>query len=284
MKILAKRIIGEYNSVRIFEIYISSSEIARTAKPGQFIVVMVNERGERIPLTIVETDEEKGVVRVIFQEIGFTTRLLAKLEPDESLYAVLGPLGREAQIGEEYKDLVLIGGGVGIAEVYPVLRKARQRKDRYIITILGARNEGLLILRDEMKELSDELICTTDDGSYGMKGNALDALKEVLGKRKVDFVYAVGPIKMMEAISNYTRQFNIRTVVCLNPIMVDGTGMCGSCRVTVGGEVKFACVDGPDFDGHKVDWQELSQRLRMYEEQEKQISATYIKNERGGQS
>jgi ferredoxin--NADP+ reductase len=280
LKILAKRIIGEYNSVRIFEIYIFSPEIARTAKPGQFIVVMVNERGERIPLTIVETDEDKGSLRVIFQEIGFTTRLLAKINPGESLYAVLGPLGREAQIGEEYKNLVLVGGGVGIAEIYPVLREARQIEDRYIITILGARNEGLLILRDQIRKLCDELICTTDDGSYGMKGNALDALKELLEKREVDFVYAVGPLKMMEAISNYTRQFNIKTVVCLNPIMVDGTGMCGSCRVTIAGEIKFACIDGPDFDGHQVDWQELSQRLRMYEKQERQILGGLDKNER----
>lgn len=239
------------------------------------MVLMAAEQGERIPLTVVDTDKQKGVITLIFQEAGFTTKLLGKMKAGDSLYALAGPLGRATEI-KNYGKVILIGGGVGIAEIYPVAR-ALKGAGNNITIILGARTKGLLILEKELKEVADELFIATDDGSYGRKGFVTDILSELLpctlhpAPFTLDLVYAVGPIPMMKKVSLLGREFNIRTIVSLNALMVDATGMCGCCRVTVAGETKFACVDGPEFEGDKVDWDELEKRNRIYATQEKHI-------------
>jgi len=229
----------------------------------------VVENGERIPLTITETDLLSGTITLIFQEVGFTTKLLNKLNVGDEIYHIVGPLGKPTEI-KFYGTVVLVGGGVGTAEIYPVA-KALKEKNNKIITIIGARNKNLVILEDEFRKISDELFITTDDGSYGRKGLVTDILQEVINKEKIDIVYAVGPVVMMKAVSQLTKNFNIPTVVSLNTIMVDGTGMCGSCRITYDGKIKYVCCDGPEFDGHKVDWDEILKRSKTYIDQEQKI-------------
>lgn len=269
MKIISKEILSDIQGVKVCKIEVLASDIARYALPGEFIVLMVSEKGERIPLTIVDTDKNKGVITLIFQEAGLTTKLLGKLEVGDSLYALVGPLGHPTEI-KKYGKVILVGGGVGIAEIYPVA-KALRSAGNHVTTVLGARTKNLLILEKELKSVSDEFFVTTDDGSYSRKGFTTDVLTELLEKDKYDLVYAVGPIPMMKRVCSVAGNFGVKTVVSLNPLMIDATGMCGCCRVTVGGEVKFSCVDGPEFDGSEVDWNELVKRNNVYAEKEKHI-------------
>lgn len=242
--------------------------VAKKILPGQFVVIIVDEKGERVPLTVVDSDKENGTITLIFQEVGKTTCRLGELKAGDAILNLLGPLGKPTEI-KKLGRIITVGGGVGIAEAYPVTRAFKETGNK-VISIIGARNKSLLILEQDLRKVSDKLIVTTDDGSYGRKGNVCDALKEVLAVTKVDLVYAIGPVPMMRIVSEMTRPYGIKTVVNLNPIMVDATGMCGSCRVCVKGETKFGCVDGPEFDGHLVDFEELQKRLNLFSEQEKQ--------------
>jgi ferredoxin--NADP+ reductase len=269
MKIINKKVINDVGGVRITQLDIQSSDIAAKALPGQFVMLMVNEKGERIPLTLVNTDKDKGVVSLIFQEAGFTTKSLGKLNPGDTLYSLVGPLGHPTEI-RKYGKVILVGGGVGIAEILPVARALKEAGNN-ITTILGSRNKELLILEAELKSASQEIHIMTDDGSYGRKGFTTDMLKELLSKDKYDLIYSVGPIPMMKRVALVSKEYNTRTFVSLNALMVDATGMCGCCRVSVSGEVKFSCIDGPDFDAHGVDWEELEKRNKVYSVQEKHI-------------
>lgn len=269
MKILQRDILGAAQDTRIIRLIIAEPRIARKALPGQFIVLMVDERGERIPLTIVDADPSRGTVTVIFQVLGLTTKLLEGVKAGDSLYAMVGPLGHATEI-KKYGRLILVGGGVGIAEIYPVA-KALKKAGNHVTAIIGSRNKGLLILEDELKKTSDALYITTDDGSSGRRGFTTEVLDELLKKDSYGLVYAVGPIPMMRRAAEVTKGYNVRTIVSLNTIMVDGTGMCGCCRVTIGREVKFSCVDGPEFDAHSVDWDELAKRNMVYCDKEKHI-------------
>lgn len=269
MRIISKKILADIQGTKITSIKIEAPSIAKKAKPGQFVVLMVTEQGERIPLTVVDADINSGVITLIFQEAGFTTKILGKLKEGDSLFALAGPLGHPTEI-KKYGKVVLVGGGVGIAEIYPVA-KALKLAGNNVITILGARTKDLLILENELKNASSQIYIATDDGSYGRKAFTTDILKEELGKGGVDLVYAVGPIPMMKRVSQVTAGFNVKTLVSLNALMVDATGMCGCCRVTVLGQTKFSCVDGPEFDAHGVDWAELEKRNKIYLDKEKHI-------------
>lgn len=269
MKIVYKEIIANTQDTKITKIIIDSPEIAQKAKPGEFVVLMADEKGERIPLTIVSAEPLSGLVTLIFQELGFSTKLLGKFNKGDSLYAMAGPFGRPTEI-KYYGKVIVIGGGVGIAVILPVAY-ALKKAGNNVISILGARTKELLILESEMRESSDDIYITTDDGSYGQKGFVTDVLKDLLNKAEYEIVYAAGPISMMEMVSKVTKGFNVKTVVSLNSIMIDATGMCGGCRVTVGNEVKFTCIDGPEFDGHLVDWDNLKKRSRVYADKENHI-------------
>lgn len=241
--------------------------IAAKAKPGQFVVCRVNEWGERFPLTLVDWNREKGTIVLIFQEVGASTKKLGMLKVGDRIMDVIGPLGKPSEI-KKYGEVAVVGGGVGIASIYPQVRALKRAGNR-VVSILGARTAKLLILEEEISKFSDEVYVSTDDGSKGYKGFVSDVLRKLLAEgRRFDYVFAVGPVPMMRAVAEVTCPHGIKTVVSLNPIMVDGTGMCGACRVTVGGEVKFTCVDGPEFDAHKVNFKELMNRLRMYVEEE----------------
>ena len=246
---------------------IEAPKIARKAKPGQFVILKVGEEGERIPLTMAETDAEKGTITVIYMVVGKSTALFKTLQVGDSYQDIIGPLGKPTHI-EKLGKIVCVGGGTGIAVLHPITR-AMKEIGNHVITIIGARSKDLLILEDKMKAASHDLRVCTDDGSYGHHGFVTEVLKEILEKEKIDQVVAIGPVPMMKFVSLITKQYNVPTLVSLNPIMVDGTGMCGGCRVTVGGKTKFACVDGPEFDGHQVDYDELMLRLQAYCEDEK---------------
>jgi len=264
-EILAKESLAPVTKLMV----ISAPEVARKAKAGQFVIVRVVEEGERIPLTIADYDREEGTITIVFQEVGKTTLHLGMLEVGDRLASFTGPLGNPTEV-EHYGTVVCVGGGVGIAAVYPIARALKEAGNR-VISIIGARNKELLIWEDRMRSVSDEIIVCTDDGSYGRKALVTEPLKELMEERaeEIDRVWAVGPAIMMKFCSLTTKPFGVKTIVSLNPIMVDGTGMCGSCRVEVGGETKFTCVDGPEFDGHQVDWDLLLARLRIYVEEEK---------------
>ncbi|MGD9115718.1 MAG: sulfide/dihydroorotate dehydrogenase-like FAD/NAD-binding protein [Dehalococcoidia bacterium] len=241
--------------------------VAKKARAGQFVVVRIDEKGERIPLTIADYDQKEGTVTIVFMEVGATTARLAKLNAGDSVADFVGPLGVPAEI-ENYGTVVCVAGGVGAAPVAPIARALKQAGNK-IITILGARSKELLFWEDVLKASSDRMIVTTDDGTYGLKGVVTEPLKELLESEKIDRVVAIGPVVMMKFCSLTTQPFGVKTIVSLNPIMVDGTGMCGCCRVAVGGETKFACVDGPDFDGHQVDWDLMGARQQIYVEEER---------------
>jgi len=242
--------------------------IARKAKAGQFVMLMIDDKGERIPLTLADWNPEKGTVTVIALEAGKTTMKLGTLKKGDHLRSIVGPLGIETHT-QGLGTVVCVGGGIGIALMFPIVRAMKQAGNK-VISIMGARTKDLLIMEKEVRAYSDEIYVCTDDGSYGHHGFVSDILKKLLEeKRKIDVVYAVGPVIMMKVISDLTRPFGVKTIVSLNPIMVDGTGMCGSCRVQVDGKTKFGCVDGPDFDGHKVDFELLIARNRRYLEEEK---------------
>lgn len=241
--------------------------IARKCLPGQFVILRIDEEGERIPLTIADFNRAEGTISLIFQEVGETTRQLGSLNEGDALLDLAGPLGMATEI-ENFGTVVCVGGGIGVAPLYPITRAYKEAGNR-VISIIGARNADLLILEREMAAISDELIVTTDDGSKGRKGLVIHPLKELLSSQKIDRVMAIGPVIMMKSVAEVTRPFGVRTLVSLNPIMVDGTGMCGGCRVSVGNKNKFACVDGPEFDGHQVDFDGLMARQRMYHEHER---------------
>lgn len=263
-EITGTRMIGP--DVKRFDIH--APRIAAKQHPGQFVILRLHETGERIPLTIAGADPESGTITLIVQGIGKTTRLLNQLEAGDELRDLVGPLGRASEV-ERYGRVVVVGGGVGTAIALPVAR-ALKAAGNHVAAIVGARHEGLLILLDEMREASHELHIMTDDGSAGDKGFVTGRLQELIDAPEgVDYVMAIGPLPMMAAVAEVTRARGIRTVVSLNPIMVDGTGMCGGCRVQVGGETRFACVDGPEFDAHLVDFKNLSQRNSVYRAQEK---------------
>jgi ferredoxin--NADP+ reductase len=242
--------------------------ITQKAKAGQFVVLRINEEGERIPMSITDLDPETGILTIIFQEVGKSTAHLATFKKGDALADVVGPLGVPTHI-ENFGTCVCVGGGIGIAPIHFVTKALKHAGNR-VISIIGARSKDLLILEEEMRSLSDELMISTDDGTYGHKGFVTDLLTRLLSseKEKVKFIMAIGPVIMMKAVCGVTGPRGIRTLVSLNPVMVDGTGMCGACRVTVGGKTKFACVDGPDFDGLQVDFNELIKRQAMYQKQE----------------
>jgi len=273
MKIVKKEIIAKNSSTKIIKLEVYSPQIAKESLAGQFVVVMVYEVGERIPLTIVDKDRIKGTITLIAQKAGFTTHILGDLNVGESFYALAGPLGHPTKI-KKYGRVILVGGGVGIAEIYPVA-KALKEKENTITTILGARNKDSLILKDELKDVSDEIHICTDDGSAGKKGFTTDILSSLINDDSRDdpckLIYAVGPIPMMEKVAILARNKKIKSLASLNALMVDATGMCGCCRVTVGGKVKFACVDGPEFDSSLIDWDELKKRSGMYRDKENHI-------------
>lgn len=264
-KILEKRILNS----EVTALTLDASLIAKKVQPGQFVIVRADEKGERVPLTVADFDREKGTVTIIFQAIGFSTKKLAKFNVGNSIADCVGPLGLATEFGTPKKAIV-IGGGVGCAIAYPQA-KALYNMGVDTTVIAGFRNKDIVILEDEMKAVSNQLFVTTDDGSYGTKGFVTDVLKDLISKDTYDLVIAIGPIPMMKFVSKTTEEQNIKTIVSLNPIMIDGTGMCGGCRVTVGGEVKFACVDGPDFDGHKVDFDELMRRNSFYRGEEAHV-------------
>ena len=242
--------------------------IARKAEPGQFIILRVDEAGERIPLTIADYDREKGSVSIIFQIVGATTEKLNHLEEGDSLHDFVGPLGIASHT-EGLKKVAVIGGGVGSAIAYPIAKKLHAQGAE-VHAIVGFRNKDLVILEDEFRAVSDLCKVMTDDGSYGEKGLVTNALKSLLDAgEQYDEVIAIGPLVMMKFVCQLTKEYNVKTVVSMNPIMIDGTGMCGGCRLTVGGETKFACVDGPDFDGHLVDFDEAMERSNMYKDFER---------------
>ena len=263
-KVLRKKVLND--SVTLLEV--DAPLVARKALAGQFIILRIDEEGERIPLTIADYDREKGSVTIIFQKVGLTTQLLGDLEVGDEIRDFVGPLGLPTEIGAAVKRVCVVGGGVGCAIAYPQA-KSLHNAGVAVDVIAGFRNKDIVILEEEFRAVCDNLYLTTDDGSYGEKGFVTDKLKSLIDAgNRYDLVIAIGPIPMMKFVSKTTEPYGIKTLVSLNPIMVDGTGMCGGCRVTVGGKVKFACVDGPDFDGHQVDFDELMNRNSLYRERE----------------
>lgn len=263
-KILVKKELAP--KVHYFEI--SAPKIAKKALPGQFVVLRIDEKGERIPITIADKDLAEGKITILVQEVGKTTLQLSNLKEGDYILDISGPLGVPTEI-KKFGVVCGLGGGFGIATLH-LIAKELKKVDNYIINIIGARNKELLIMEDEMKKTSDEFYITTDDGSYGEKGFVIDPLKRMIEQgKKIDLVFAIGPVPMMRATSEVTKPHNIKTIVSLNPIMIDATGMCGVCRVEIGGVTKFSCVHGPDFDGHLVNFDLLVKRQRTYLEQER---------------
>jgi ferredoxin--NADP+ reductase len=242
--------------------------IAKKAKPGQFVILKANEDGERIPLTMADTDPDKGTITIIYMVVGKSTALFKTLKEGDGFQDVIGPLGKPTHL-EKVGKVVCVGGGTGVAVLHPITRALKQVGND-VTCIIGARTKDLLILESQMKSASHDLKVCTDDGTYGHHGFVTDVLKDALEGGDVKLVVAIGPVPMMRAVANLTRPYEVKTLVSLNPIMIDGTGMCGGCRVSVGGETKFACVDGPEFDGHQVNFDELMLRLQAYCEEEKE--------------
>ncbi|MFC2045443.1 sulfide/dihydroorotate dehydrogenase-like FAD/NAD-binding protein [Chloroflexota bacterium] len=247
---------------------IAAPAVAKKAQAGQFIIIKIDEKGERIPLTIADWDREEGSMTIVFMEVGTTTRRLATLNVGDSVASFVGPLGLPTHI-EKFGTVICVAGGVGVAPIAPIARAMREAGNK-VISIMGARSKDLMFWENRLRSVSDELIVTTDDGSYGRKGLVTEPLKELLeSDQKIDHVVAIGPSIMMKFACKTTEPFGVKTMVSLNPIMVDGTGMCGCCRVSINGQTKFTCVDGPDFDGHQVDWDLLLARQRTYLDEEK---------------
>ncbi|MFH1100855.1 MAG: sulfide/dihydroorotate dehydrogenase-like FAD/NAD-binding protein [Methanobacteriota archaeon] len=261
--ILEKKVLSDTVKLMV----IKAPLVAKKAQPGQFIILRIDEKGERIPLTIADSDPKKGTITIIYLEVGKTTKKLGTLKVGDSLLNFAGPLGMPSEV-KKYGTVVCIGGGVGIAPLYPIV-KALKQAGNHVISILGAKTKDLLLLEKEISEFSDEFYIATDDGSKGQKGFVSTVLQQLIDKKqRIDMVMAIGPIIMMKVVANLTRKYNIKTLVSLNPIMVDGTGMCGGCRVSVGDKTKFACVDGPEFDGHLVDFDNLMLRNRRFVHEE----------------
>jgi len=264
-KILEKTQMAENT---VCQLKIDAPRIARKAKPGQFVVLRANETGERIPLTMAGTDPSAGTVTLIFQVVGKSTALLRTLDVGDAIVDIIGPLGKPTHI-ENLGTVICVGGGTGVAVMYPIT-KAYKDAGNHVIAIIGSRTKDLLILEDEMRAASHDLRVTTDDGSYGHHGFVTDVLRKILDEKKeVRLIVGIGPVPMMKFLCKMTKEYGVKTVVSLNPIMVDATGMCGACRVTVAGRTRFCCVDGPEFDGHEVDYDELVKRQRAYLTEEK---------------
>lgn len=279
-KILAKEQLSE----NVFKMVLDAPKIAQKRKAGQFVVIRIHEEGERVPLTIADADAAKGTVTIIFQVVGKSTGQLSDLNAGDELVDLVGPLGKATHI-EKVGTVACIGGGVGIAPVYPITQ-ALKNAGNHVISIIGARTKDLIFMEDEMKAVSDEFIVTTDDGTYGFHGFVSQALenKYLMPGTKIDMVVAIGPVPMMRAVCDTTKKYNVKTFVSLNSIMVDATGMCGACRVSVGGKTRFVCVDGPEFDGHQVDFRELMDRQKIYLPEEKDCYDHYCscKHGKGG--
>ncbi len=257
--------------IDLFEVH--APDIASKAQPGQFVILTIQEKGERVPLNIAGYDREKGTITIVFNEVGKTTKQLGTFKEGDSIPNIAGPLGNPSEI-QKFGRVLCIGGGVMTAPLYLVAKALREAGNE-VIVVVGARIKDLLILEEEMEKIANEFYVTTDDGSKGYKG--LEFLKEILGKKKFDRAVVMGPVVMMKTVSEITKPFNVKTMVTLTPIMVDGMGMCGACRVTVKGETKFGCVDGPEFDGHMVDFDELIKRQHVYLPEERLASVFYEK-------
>lgn len=260
-------------TVTLMEVY--APEIAKKAKPGQFIILRVDEFGERIPLTIADYDIHQGTITIIYQIVGVTTRKLNLLNEGEQILDFVGPLGKATEL-EDLNDVCIVGGGVGSAIALPIA-KALKNQGAQVDTILGFRTGDLVILEEEFQKFSDNLYLMTDDGTRGQKGLVTDALSELLKTKKYDLVIAIGPLVMMKYVTLLTKEYHQKTIVSMNPVMIDGTGMCGGCRITVDGKIKFACVDGPDFDAFKVDFDEAIARSKMYYQQERERDCRMVK-------
>ena len=263
---------------KLFEV--QAPAVAHKGQAGQFVIVRIHEEGERIPLTIADYDRERGTITLVFQEVGKTTMQMGTMQPGDRFASFTGPLGLPSEI-EHYGTVLCVGGGVGIAPVYPIAR-ALKRAGNTVLSIIGARNKDLLFWEDRMRAVSDELIVCTDDGSYGRKALVTIPMKELLEadrRQRIEHIWAIGPAIMMKFCCLTTQPFGVPTIVSLNSIMVDGTGMCGACRVEVGGQTRFVCVDGPEFDGHLVDWDLLMARQRLYLEQEKKALELFEKGQ-----
>ena len=275
---------------------IQAPYIARNAKVGNFIVLRLNKKGERIPLTIADSDRDKGTITILFQRVGKTTESLGMLNAGDKIQDVVGPLGHATPI-EIYGNCVLVAGGIGAATLYPIIKalKGVSKLDNitkeneinppsplfnHITVIMGARTKELLIWEDKFRQFADECFVTTDDGSYGRKGLVTDVLKEVVESKSIALAVAVGPVRMMKAVSDLTKPYGVKTIVSLNPLMVEATGMCGACRVKIAGETRFACIDGPEFDGHDVDFQELESRLKFYKDEEEQALHLFLRKKK----
>lgn len=273
-KILDKKIL----TPKIERMVIHAPYIAKHAKAGNFVVLRLNEKGERIPLTIADSDGGTGTITILFQKVGKTTEELGTFSAGDTIRDIAGPLGHPAP-AKKYGNCVLVGGGIGVATLYPII-KALKKINNTITVILGARTKEFLIWEDNFREYSDEVFVTTDDGSYGRKGLVTNMLKEVIQRKPIALVIAVGPVKMMQAVSDLTRPYGIKTIVSLNSLMVEGIGMCGACRVTIGGRTRFTCIDGPEFDGHEVDFKELENRLTFYREEEEKTYNLFLGTKR----
>ena len=275
-RIMEKRLLAP----AVHQLVVEAPLVARRARPGNFVIVRTDETGERIPLTIADYDPEKGTVMLVVHEVGKSTMDIGLMEEGDSFTDVAGPLGQATPI-KKVGTIVGVAGGIGVAPLLPQI-KLHKEIGNHVITIVGARTRDLLILKDETEQASHEVIFATDDGSFGYHGFVTGALEELIEQgRQIDEVTAIGPVRMMQATCNLTRKYNIPTLVSLNAVMVDGTGMCGCCRVTVGGETKFSCVDGPDFDGHKVDFDELASRQAFFRDEEN-LARELAEQKRGG--
>jgi len=246
---------------------IKAPNVAKKIRPGNFVMLRISERGERVPMSVADFDRSKGTITMLFKEFGKTTRELSRMKKGDGIMNFVGPLGNATEI-EKFGKVVCIGGGIGIGPIYPIAREMK-KAGNHVISIIGARSKDMMVFEEEIRNVSDELYVAIDDGSYGQKGFVSDVLQKMLEEgRKIDRVIAIGPLIMMKTVSEVTKPYGIKTIVSLNPIMVDGTGMCGSCRVTVGSKTKFVCVDGPEFDGHEVDFDSIILRNKRFSEEE----------------
>ena len=278
VKILQK----EFLNPSVFKVVLNVPMIAKKAKPGQFVIVRVEENGERIPLTISDYNAEEGTISLVIQVVGASTKKFSMLDKGDLLQTVVGPLGKPSEL-QDIKRVCVVGGGVGCAIAYPVL-KALKNQGAVADAVIGFRTKDLVIFEKEFAAIADQFKLMTDDGTHGEKGLVTTALKELIDSgRNYDTVIAIGPIPMMKFVAKLTKEYGIHTIVSMNPIMIDGTGMCGGCRLTVGGEMKFACIDGPDFDAHKIDFDELMDRNRMYADFEKHAYETTCNLFKGAQ-
>ena len=273
---MSKIIEKEFFSEAVVKLVVEAPHIAKSRKAGHFVIVKTGEKGERIPLTISDADVEKGTITLIIQKVGVTSTKICQLEPGDDITDVVGPLGKPTHI-EKLGTVLASGGGVGVAPLLPIVKAFKEAGNR-VITVLAARMKDLIILEEQMREYSDEVIIMTDDGSYGKKGLVTQGMEEVILREKVDLAVTVGPAVMMKFATILTAKYEIPTVASLNTLMVDGTGMCGACRVSVGGETKFVCVDGPEFDAHQVDFDEMLLRLDSYKPSEAEAFESYLSN------